>query len=169
MLLELGDAEIGVTRFEQLGLHALNLDHGTGQRHHARLGVAFAHERQRYRRIGFAPHALDGIVQAHALHIGFVELDDQVARLEARAPGRCILDRCDDLDEAIFHSDFDAQAAEFPLGADLQIPERLDVQIGGVRIQARKHAVDGFGDQLLVVDRFDIVVLDATEDLGERA
>ena len=96
-----------------------------------------------------------------------VELDDEVAGLDARAVGGRVLDGADHLDEAVFHADFDAEPAELALGADLQLLERFGVEVGRVRIQAGQHAVDGFGDQLLVVDRLDVVALDAAEDLGE--
>ena len=62
-----------------------------------------------------------------------------------------------DLDEAVFHADFDAQAAELALGADLQVLEGVGVEIGGVRIEVGEHAGDGIGDELLVVDRLDVV------------
>ena len=38
-----------------------------------------------------------------------------------------------------------------------------------MRIEAGEHAVDGFGDELLVLDRLDVVGLDRAEHLGERA
>ena len=99
----------------------------------------------------------------------FVELDDQVAGLDAGARRRRIVDRRDDLDEPVFHADFDAEAAEFALRADLQLAECILVEIGRMRIEPREHAGDGFGDELLVVDRLDVVALDAAEHFGERA
>ena len=157
VFLELRDAEIGVAGLEQLGFHALDLDHGARQRHDDGLGFAFAHDGQRDLGIGLAAHALDRIVERHALDRGFVELDDQVARLDAGARGRRIVDRRDDLDEPVFHADFDAQAAEFALRADLQFAERILVEIGRMRVEPGEHAGDGFGDELLVVDRLDVV------------
>ena len=38
-----------------------------------------------------------------------------------------------------------------------------------MRIEAGQHAVDGFGDELLVFDRLDIIALDAAEHFGEGA
>ena len=80
-----------------------------------------------------------------------------------------VVDRRDDLDEAVFHADFDAEPAELALRPDLQFAERLLVEIRRMRIESRQHAVDRFGDELLVLDRLDVVALDAAEDFGERA
>ncbi len=88
--------------------------------------------------------------------------------MPALCAGR-VLDRRDHLDEAVFHADLDAQAAELALGADLQLAERLGVEIGRVRVEAGEHAVDRLGDELLVLDRLDVVGLDRAEHLGERA
>src|SRR6185436_8831597 len=38
-----------------------------------------------------------------------------------------------------------------------------------MRVEAREVAVDGFGNQPLVVNRFDVVVLDPAEYFGKRA
>jgi hypothetical protein len=73
---------------------------------------------------------LTASLSAHALDRRVVELDDQVARLDAGAEGRGVLDRRDDLDEAVLHADLDAEAAEFALGADLQVLEGLGVEVG---------------------------------------
>ena len=75
----------------------------------------------------------------------------------------------DDLDEAVFHADFDAEAAELALRADLQLAERFLVEVRRMRVEAGQHAVDRFGDELLVLDRLDVVALDRAEHLGEGA
>src|SRR6185436_1218821 len=80
-----------------------------------------------------------------------------------------VLDRRDHLDEAVFHADLDAEAAELALRADLQLLEGFLVEVGGMRVEAGEHAVDGLGDELLVLHRLDVVGLDGAEDLGERA
>ncbi len=38
-----------------------------------------------------------------------------------------------------------------------------------MRIEARHHALDRGGEQLLVVDRFDVLMLDLPEDFGKKA
>ena len=73
----------------------------------------------------------------------------------------------DYLDQAVFHADFNAQAAKFALGTLAQFLEGGRIEIGGMRIESAQHAVDGRGDQLLVGDWFYIVALDAPEHIGK--
>ena len=169
VLLELRDAHPAVARLDQLGLDALHADDVAHQRHLEGLGVAFPHDGEPDGGLGLAAHALDRIVEGHAFHRRVVELDDQVAGLDAGAERRRVLDRRNHLDEAVFHADLDAEAAELALRADLQFLECLLVEIGRVRIEAGQHAVDRLGDELLVLDRLDIVALDRAEHLGKRA
>src|SRR6266571_669579 len=135
----------------------------------SRLRVAFAHDGEPDARLGLAAHALHRIVEAHALHRGVVQLDDEIAGLQPRPESRCVLDRRDHLDESVLHADLDAQAAELALGADLKLAERFLVQVGRMRIEPGEHAADRFGDELLVLDRLDIVVFDRAEHLGKGA
>ncbi|MPN17234.1 hypothetical protein SDC9_164584 [bioreactor metagenome] len=55
------------------------------------------------------------------------------------------------------------------MGADLQILERIGVEVGGVGVEIAEHAGDGIGDHLLVFDRFDVALLDRAVNLGEGA
>src|SRR5690606_28799887 len=71
------------------------------------------------------------------------------------------------LDEPVLGAALDAASAELALRADLEFAERIGVEVGRVRIEARQHAADGLGDQLAVRHRLDVVRLDRAEDLGE--
>ena len=168
VLLELGHAHVAVARLEHLRLHALHADHVAHDRDLERLRLALAQDREPDGALRLAAHALDGVVQVHALHRRVVELDDQVAGLQAGAERRGVLDRRDHLDETVLHADLDAEAAELALRADLQLLERFLVEVGRMRVEAGQHAVDRLGDELLVLDRLDVVRLDRAEDLGER-
>ena len=166
VLLELGDAQVGIAGLDHLGFDALHLDDFARQRDDDRTRLALAHDREHDVGARLAAHALDRVVQAHALDRGVVELDDQVAREHAGAEGGRVLDRRDDLDEAVFHADLDAEAAELALGADLEVLERLGVEIGRVWIEPGQHAADRVGDQLLVFHRLDVTLLDRVEHVG---
>src|SRR3569832_2303392 len=54
-----------------------------------------------------------------------------------------------------------------PLRTHLQILEAFSIEAGRMRVQPAQHAVDRRRDQLLVVDRFDIIALDTGKYIGE--
>jgi hypothetical protein len=116
-------------------LDALDLDHGASQGQRQRLAFAFAHDGEDDVGAGLAAHFLDCVVQGHALDRGVVQFDHQIAAFDARLECGRVFDRGDDLDEAIFHADFDAQAAKFALGANLEFLEGFVIQIGGMRVE----------------------------------
>src|SRR5690606_1107224 len=167
-LLELRHPDPAVARLDELRLDALHPDYGAGDLDDHRRALALARDGERDARVWLAAHALDRVAEGHALHRRVVELDDQVAGLDAGAERRRVLARRDDLDEAILHADLDAEAADLALRADLQLLDRLRVEVGRVRVEAREHAVDRLGDEALVLDRLDVVALDRPEDVRER-
>jgi hypothetical protein len=169
MLLELGDAHVAEIGLHQLLLDALDLDDRAGEGDGQGLGLALAHHGEHDVGAGLAAHLLDRVVQGHALHRAVIQLDNEVAALDAGLEGGGVLDGGDHLDEAVLHAHFDAQAAEFALGAHLEFLEGFVVEIGGMGVEAGQHAVDGLGDELLVLDRLDVVTLDLAEDFAEGA
>ena len=155
--LELRDAYPPIARLDDLGLHALHLDFLTNDRDHQRLVFFFAGDSERNLGVGLAAHALDGFVERHALDRRAVETCDQVARFQASLVSGRILDRRNDFDIAVFHADFDAQADEFALRTFTQFLECFLVEVSRVRIKRCHHAGNGFGQQLFVFYRFDII------------
>ena len=145
------------------------LDHVAHHGDFDRLVLAVAHDRQAQLGAWLATHLLYRLIERHALHRLFVEPDDQITRTHARPLRRCVVDRGDDLDEPILHANLDAQAAELAAGADADIAVVLFVEIRGMRIQAAEHALNGILEELSVVDRLDIVLLDASEHFGKYA
>src|SRR3990172_1906240 len=169
MLLELRHADPGVARLDQLRLHALDADNLALEGDLEGLLVAFPDNGEADGGLGLAAHAFYRIIEAHAFHRRVVDLDDGGAGLQAGAERRRILDRGDDLDEAVFHADLDPQATKFALGADLKLAERIGVQIGRMRVKVGEHAVDRAADELLVLHRLDVARLDGSEHLGKSA
>jgi hypothetical protein len=167
--LKLRDAHPGVARFDDFRFDALHLDDFAHQGEFQRLGFTLAQDAQLDRGLRLAAHLLDRIGQAEALDRCFIELEDQIACFDACPIGWRVLNRRDDLDQAIFHTHFDAQAAEFALGADLQILECIGIEIGGVGVEVGQHAGDGIGDHFFVINRLDIALLDGAVDLGKGA
>src|SRR5690606_12438584 len=140
--LELGDTQVAIAWFEQLALDAGDLDDCARQFDVEGL-AALAHQRQ----VDFAawlaahhPHSLD---HRQALGRFAVDLDDQVASLDAGSGCGSVIDGRNHLDKAVLDTDFDAQATELPAGAFLQLGEGFRLKIGRVRVEIAQHALDG--------------------------
>ena len=168
VLLELDHAQVAVTRLDQLGPDAAEVDDLARQREGQRRVDVLARDRQHDLGAGLAAHLLDGLGERESARDGVIDLDDQVARLHAGAERGRVLDRRNDFDDAVFDADLDAEAAELALGRDLQLLERIGVEEVGMRVEAVHHAVDGLVDELVVRYRLDIVALDASEHGGEQ-
>ena len=115
-----------------------------------------------------AAHLVHRVVQRHADQRLAVQRGDDVARLDAGAGGGRVIDRGDDLDDALVLIDLDPEAAEFALGLDLHVLERFGVHVGAVRIETGQHAVDRVLDQVLVIDRIDVFGADALHHVAEH-
>ncbi|MNQ88019.1 hypothetical protein D3C85_1032680 [compost metagenome] len=153
---------------QHLGLDRLHADLRARDRDRERAFLALAVDRQRDLGAGLAAHALDRLLQRQAAHGLVVDAGDQVARLDAGAEGGGVLDRVDDLDQAFLLRDLDPQAGKAAARAFLQFLEVLLVQVGRVRVEAGDHALDGFGQQLLVIHRLHVLALDLAEDVGHQ-
>ena len=167
--LELRDAHERVAGLDHLRAHR---DHADDVAHDAeleRLRLALARHGEHDRCLGLAAHQLDGVGQLHAARQLVVDLDDDVARLDAGARRGRVVDRRDHADHAVLGADLDAEAAELALGAGLQVLEGVGVEECRVRVETRQHAADCLFDQLAVIDRLDIVGLDGAEHVGELA
>src|SRR5271165_6588408 len=115
-----------------------------------------------------AAHFLDRLRKGHPLNRIAIEVGDQVARLQAGARRRGIVDRRDHLDEAVLHRHLDPEPAELAAGLNLHIVEVLRVQIIRMRVERSQHAVDRRLDQSVVADFVDIFGAYALEDLAEQ-
>ena len=132
------------------------------------LSCALAHDGQLDLGVDRAAHLLDRLVEGEALHLVFVELGDEIVGQHAGLGGGRLVDRRDDLDQAVFHGDFDAEAAEFAARLHLHVAERFRLHVAGMRIEAGEHAVDRGFDQLLIVRLLDVVGADALEHIAEQ-
>ena len=87
------------------------------------LSCALAHDLEANLGVHRAAHLLDRLVEGEALNLIVVEVGDDVVGHDAGLGGGRVVDRCDHLDEAVFHRDFDAEPAEFAAGLDLHVLE----------------------------------------------
>ena len=115
-----------------------------------------------------AAHLLDRLVEGQALHRLAVEMGDDVVGHDAGLGGGRVVDRRDDLDQAVFHRDLDAEAAELAAGLHLHVAEALRLHVARMRIEPGEHAVDRRFDQLGVVRLLDVVGAHALEHVAEQ-
>ncbi len=156
--LKVRDADIADVVAFDARAHRADADVVAGQRDLDRLVQALAHDLQLDLGVDRAAHLLDGLVQGQALHLASSSslVMMSLARMPALDGGR-VVDRRDDLDQAVFHGDFDAEAAELAARLHLHVAEALGIHVARMRIEAGQHAVDGGLDQLAVVRLLDIV------------
>ena len=108
-------------------------------------------------------HALDRLVEGQAEDRLRIQLDDQVTGLDAGAERRGVVDRRDHHDDAVLHRHLDAEPAERPAGLHLHVLEAVLVEIAGMGIECREHALDRRFHQLLVRDLLHVFGSDALE------
>ena len=133
------------------------------------LSCALAHDRELDLGVHRAAHLLDRLVQGQALHRLVVEMGDDVVGHDAGLGRRRVVDRRDDLDQAVLHGDLDAEAAELAARLHLHVAEALGVHVARMRIEPGQHAVDRRFDQLGVVRLLDVVGAHPLEHVAEQA
>jgi hypothetical protein len=169
IFLELAHAQPCVTGLDHLGLDALDHDLLAQHRQHPGLVFAAAGNGERDLAAGLATHALDRLVKRHIAHRDVIDTRDQVARLDAGLVRRGVFDRRHHLDVAVFAGHFDPHADEPALHRFLHFTEGFLVEVAGMGVERGDHAADGFGQEFLVLDRFDIIGLDQAIDIGQLA
>jgi hypothetical protein len=118
-LLELRHAQVAVALLQHLRLDALDLDDLAGEARVEELLRVVAFDGELDLRVGLAAHSLHGLDEGHVLRELAVDLQDDVARLDAGAVGGGVFDRRDDREHAALVRDLDAEAAEAALRLDL--------------------------------------------------
>src|SRR5262249_32660773 len=109
--------------------------------------------------LGFlmSSHFLYCLFEGQPLHRLVVEMGDDVVGHDAGLGRRGVVDRRHDLDQAVLHGHFDAEAAELAAGLYLHVAEALGIHVARMRIEPGQHAVDRRFDELAVVGLFHIV------------
>ncbi len=125
------------------GTHRTDLDGLAGELDLDRILRLLALDLQQDGGIDGTAHLVDGLVQGQALDVLAVDLGDDVIGHDAGARGGSLVDGGHDLDEAVFHRDLDAEAAELAAGLHLHVAEALGIHVARMRIEGGQHAVDG--------------------------
>ena len=167
LLVEGRDLDVDDVAFEPR-LDRVDADHVAHDLDVERLVLAPAHDRQGDRRVDGPAHLLDRLLERQPDDLLAVEMRDQVVGLQAGLGRRRVVDRRNHLDDAVLHRHLDAEPAELALGLHLHVAEVLRVEVGGVRIERRQHAVDGRVDQHAVVGLLDVVGAHALQHVAEQ-
>ncbi len=132
------------------------------------LSAALAHDGELDLGVHRPAHLVDGLIERETLHRLVVELGDDVVGHDAGLGRGRIVDRRDDLDQAVFHRDFDAETAEFAARLHLHVAEALRIHVARMRIEPGQHAVDRRFDELGVVGLLDVIGAHALEHVAEQ-
>jgi hypothetical protein len=130
--------------------HRLHADHVAHDRHLDRLVLALAHNGELDLGIHRAAHFLDRLIEREAVHLLIVELGDDVVGHHAGLGGRRIVDRGDDLHEAVLHGDLDAKSTKLATGLHLNVAQATRIHVARMRVEAGEHAVDRRLDKFVV-------------------
>uniref|UniRef100_A0A0N4ZL51 PE-PGRS family protein n=1 Tax=Parastrongyloides trichosuri TaxID=131310 RepID=A0A0N4ZL51_PARTI len=166
VLVEGRDAQVAEVAFQTAG-DGFDLDDFARQHDLARL-FAIAQEGDGDAGPCGAAQLVRDLGDAETSRVLAIDGADDVARLDPGATGRAVVHRRDDLHQSAFGGDRQADAGILARCALAQIAERLGGHVVGVRVERRHHPLQGGFDQLLVVDRDDIGLLDDAQDVAEQ-
>ena len=96
------------------------------------------------------------VLHLHAGNRRVVHIDDAVTCQHTDALAGTSRNRLDNVEGILVHVELDAHAAEFALQGLLKLLGLLGVGIGRMRVQTLEHALDGFLDEFVLVNRVHI-------------
>ena len=168
-----GDLEIEDLLFlllvqgDDFGFDRLDLDDVADDLDLEGFGRPFADQGEGDGGLGLAPHEAHRLVDAHSQSRFVVDLENDIPGFDPGPLGGGIVDRGDDRQSAVAHSDDDPQPAELPFGLDVEVLEVLGLHEGGVGVEVLHQPLEGLVDEIGGVDLVDVLALDQVEDLGE--
>jgi len=181
--LELTDAQVAVTRLEQLTGYRGHLHDIANDSKVARFVEAFAVDEHCYFSVLLASHQRNRFDQRHihcraALfaifpvlwHLGRADLDDLIARANSSAIGGRALDRRDDFDiTALGLVNLNTEAVELAPRIDLHLFVLVGLHEAGVRIEFAHHSANGAGEEIVFTNRLHVVAPYMIEHAGEKS
>ncbi len=141
------------------GFDAFNLDYGPRQRDILGLNHVFAQNRDRYLGVFRTAQFFDGFHDGHILGGFAVNFDDRIAGFHTRLEGRRIFNGRHNRQNILQNGNFNADAAEAPLGFHFQFLIQLRRHKRAVGIERFNHSVDGALHQRRRIHFVDIVFL----------
>jgi len=168
MLLELGDPDQAVARFQNAGLDALDPDDVARKPEGQLPGGIAPQNGQRDPCPLFPAHPLDRSRDAHAVSRHPVNAPDMIIGLNAGPEGGGIVDGCDDRQAPLLQPQLNPDPAEGPRHLHLHLVERFRRQIRAMGIESSQHAVNHAFDKLLVIDLFHVAFRNGFIRLAEE-
>ena len=169
VVLELADADIGVTGLQLAHPHAADGDALAHQVQVDQLAAFRVHDGQLDLAARLAAQLLVHAVDILRIDQRAVDLDDAVARLDPGARRRGVVDRRNDAQAAVHLQHLDAEAAVLAGGVLVELGQALLVEVFAVRIELAQHAGDRRLHQGLVVDLFHVGLAHHLVDAAEIA
>ena len=115
----------------------------------------------------FTAHALNRLCDRQTFHRHGVNFGDQVIGHQTCSSSWRVFNGGDNLDQAVFHGDFNAYANECARRALTEFFPSLLVVVGRVRVKVGDHARDGIGDKFFLVGGLNIITFDHAEHGGQ--
>ena len=167
-LLKLRDADVAHVIGEKLAFYRLNLDDRALKLNDDGFCRPLAGNRQNNACFGFAAHELDVLVQTQIGRGFVINLDDEVARHDACAGRRRVVNRGDNPDARRIFCDLKPQAPEFAHRAFFHVRVGFRVKKRRMGIEPFNHAFDGVFQELFVRNLIHVIVFDGAEDVGKE-
>src|SRR5262249_37063852 len=129
LLAELRDADVTDVGAFRMRTYRFHPDDVADDRNLDRLVGALADDGELDFGVHRAAHLIDGLVYGETLHGTVIEMRDDVVCHHAGLGRRSIVDRRDDLDQAVLHGDLDAETAELAVGLHLHVAQAVRIHI----------------------------------------
>ena len=161
---EAGEPHVADSVVEQLGGDRLVRHGGADEIELARVLALVLHD-DGDARARLPAHAIDGFLQLHRDGRVGIDLRDDVALLDARAPRRRVLQHFADGEAVVDHRDDEPEPAEFASRLDFHLLVEVGLQEPAVRVERGEHPVDGGVLDLALIALGNEVVPDEGEHL----
>ena len=129
--------------FQQFTARAVQLNNGPLEGDIERLVHTLTHYGQGNLAAWLAAHLLNRVVQGIALHRHTVQADNKVTALNTGPVSRRPINRRDDTNYPVFQGHFNPETPKFTPRININLVERLWIEIARVRVEPTQHSPHG--------------------------